>query len=166
VWALGRPSFLTHRLLAGLAAEAAAQQPPLDPATRRGIGPPGRVLAGLAVSRQLREAVAAAVGAPAKSTHRAVYQYESGGSHVRAHLDTADYPLVVHLMVAGATSSALVVGDVRVPLAVGEAVVLRGASVRHAWEPLAPSDTRTLTAIGFSTPFSTSRGVVENGDGR
>jgi len=123
-------------------------------------GEAGRVLASLAVSRKLRDAVATAVGFPVAPTYRAVYLYDLPRSHVRTHVDTHDYEVVFHLILEHAVpqdgkGSALVVhrpGEAsarRVRLKPGEAVALRGRGMIHSWEPVGAQEHRTLLAIGF-----------------
>jgi hypothetical protein len=77
---------------------------------------------------------------------------------VPPHLDTADFELVLHIVLShegrsAAQRSALVVHGAgrkrRLPLAVGEAVLLCGRGAVHQWEPLGPRERRMLLAIGF-----------------
>ena len=161
---LGRLDFVGDELLELLRAEARAHRPEQQlPGRRPAPGRAGRTLASLAVSRQLREAVSDAVGFAVAPTHDAVYQYDPPGSHVRTHVDTRDYHLVLHLLVEhtlpadGSPGSALLAhlpgppGPRRVPLAAGEAVVLQGRGTIHSWEPLRADEQRTLIAIGFAS---------------
>ena len=160
---LGGLDFVGDELLDLLRAEAREQRPVQRQGRRSAPGQAGRVLASLAVSRQLREAVSGAVGFEVAPTHDAVYQYDPPGSHVRTHVDTRAYPLVLHLLVEhtlprdGIPGSALLVhlpgrpGPTRVPLAAGEAVVLRGRGTIHSWEPLRDDEERTLIAVGFAS---------------
>jgi hypothetical protein len=120
------------------------------------------VLAGLAVSPKLREAVSTAFGRPVAPTYDAVYLYDPPGSHVRTHVDTREYELVLHLIVEhalpgdGSRGSALVVhlAEEAEPrhlrVEPGEAVALRGRGTIHSWEPLRDDEHRTMTAIGFA----------------
>ncbi|HVF74375.1 MAG TPA: hypothetical protein VM938_04955 [Acidimicrobiales bacterium] len=125
-----------------LAAESERQRPD---------GGPGSVLRRLAVSRQLREAVSAAVGVEVVPTYNALYQYHDDSTRLRRHRDGPGYDLVFHLTVFHeAPASVLVVDDEAVSLAVGEGLVLRGQDVEHGWTPLAPGERRTLVAVGFS----------------
>jgi hypothetical protein len=39
----------------------------------------------------------------------------------------------------------------RVPIEIGEAVVLQGRGTVHSWEPLAGDEERTLIAVGFAS---------------
>jgi hypothetical protein len=152
---LGRLTFISDRLLELLSEEAASARRPAERA-----GAAGRFLANLAVSRKLRDAVADAVGFPVAPTYRAVYQYDSPGSHVKPHVDAHGYDVVFHLILehvapANVEGSALVVRQVgeptarRVLLRSGEAVALRGRGTIHSWEPIGPDEDRTLLAIGF-----------------
>ncbi len=152
---MGRLPFISDRLLEMLAAEAQNAGRRVDRA-----GEAGRVLASLAVSRKLRDAVATAVGFPVAPTYRAVYLYDLPRSHVRTHVDTHDYEVVFHLILEHAVpqdgkGSALVVhrpGEAsarRVRLKPGEAVALRGRGMIHSWEPVGAQEHRTLLAIGF-----------------
>jgi hypothetical protein len=163
VRSLGRLSFVGDELLALLRDEAHRQRPEKQPGRRSAPGQAGRVLARLAVSRQLRDAVSDAFGSAVTPTFDAVYQYDPPGSHVRTHVDTRDYELVVHLILDhvlpgdGSPGSALLVhlpGEpepLRLPVAAGEAVALRGRSTIHSWEPLRDDEHRTMTATGFAS---------------
>jgi len=160
---LGRLPFVGGALLDSLLAEAREQLPAPEGTSRPAPGAPGRSLAGLAVSAQLREAVARAVGFAVAPTYDAVYLYDPPGSHLRTHVDTRDYELVVHLVLEhrlprdGSQGSALVVhlpgepGPTRLPVAPGQAVVLQGRGTIHSWEPLRDDEDRTLIAIGFAS---------------
>lgn len=161
VHALGRPPFITDSLLVHLLDEAGAQRPAGHGTSGRATARAGDVLAGLAVSRQLREAVGEALGVEVVPTYDAIYEYDSPGSHVRTHLDARHYEFVVHLLIAhtqppgGAAASVLVThhpgigGPRRLRLLAGEAVVLRGRGTLHSWKALGEGEHRTLTAIGF-----------------
>lgn len=163
VQALGRLPFISDALLDLLVAEARQQLPEQEEARRPAPGPPGRVLASLAVSPKLREAVATAFGCAVAPTYDAVYLYDPPGSHVRTHVDTRDYELVFHLILEhtlprdGSQGSALVVHlpaepePRRVPVEPGEAVALRGRGTIHSWEPLRYDEHRTMIAIGFAS---------------
>jgi hypothetical protein len=161
---LGRPRFVTEGLLELLRAEAREQRPASSGSRRPGPGAAGHALASLAVSGQLRGAVSGALGRSVAPTYDAVYQYDPPGSHVRTHVDTRGYELVVHLVLEhglprreGRAESALVVHlpgrrePLRVPLGVGEAVVLHGRGTVHSWEPLADDEDRTMIAVGFAS---------------
>jgi hypothetical protein len=155
---LGRLPFVSDALLEQLRAEARRQLPERGSAKRAAPGPAGRVLAGVAVSPKLRDAVGAAFGRPVAPTFDAVYLYDPPGSHVRTHVDTRDYELVVHLVLEHANPrSALLVhlaGETepqRLPVGQGEAVALRGRGTIHSWEPLRNDEDRVLTAIGFTS---------------
>jgi hypothetical protein len=152
---LGRLPFVSDRLIELLAEESGGADRRVDRA-----GEAGRFLASLAVSRKLRDTVAAAVGFPLEPAYRAVYLYDIPGSHVEAHVDSHDYEVVFHLILDhvvpdGEEGSALVVHRVaerepqRVRLKPGEAVALRGRGTIHSWEPMGPNEERTLLAIGF-----------------
>jgi hypothetical protein len=162
---LGRLPFISDALLALLVTEARQQLPAHDQASRPAPGPPGRVLASLAVSPKLRESVASAFGHEIFPTYDAVYLYDPPGSHVRTHVDTRDYELVFHLILEHtlprdrSEGSALIVHlpeerePTRLPVEPGEAVALRGRGTIHSWEPLRDDEHRTMIAIGFaSTP--------------
>ena len=162
VQALGRLPFISDALLELLLAEA-QQQLPEQKASRHAPGPAGRVLASLAVSPKLREAVATAFGCAVTPTYDAVYLYDPPGSQVRTHVDTRDYELVFHLILQhtlpqdGSPGSALVVHlpaepePRRLPVELGEAVALRGRGTIHSWEQLRDDEHRTLIAIGFAS---------------
>jgi len=159
---LGRPAFVGERLLELLRAEAREVLPAPSEDGPRVVAPAGRVLARVAVSGKLRQAVAEAVGFPVVPTYEASYLYDPPGSHVRTHLDTREYELVVHLILEhelpadGSGGSALVVhspgasGPTRLRLAPGELVALRGRGTIHSWAALRFDEHRTLTAIGFA----------------
>lgn len=166
VHALGRLDFLSDDLFALLVAESREQRPEAGDATRRTVGEAGNALAGLAVSRQLREALGGALGHAVAPTYDAIYLYEPPGSHVRTHIDARDYEVVFHLVLEhtlpgdGSKGSALVVhlpeeSDARrLRLRPSEAVALRGRGTVHSWEPLKDGEWRTLTAIGFEPAAS------------
>ncbi len=152
---LGRLDFVSDRLLELLLDEARRASRRVDRA-----GEAGRVLASLAVSGKLRDAVGKALGFPVASTHRAVYLYDTPGSHVQTHVDTEEYSVVFHLVLehsgpAGGPRSALVVhgpGDKvgrRIAVPPGEAVALQGRGMIHSWEPMGADEQRTLIAVGF-----------------
>jgi hypothetical protein len=161
VHAFGRLPFLSHSLLALLVSESRSQRPPDAETGRRTVGEPGRALAGLAVSRQLRESISDAFGFAVVPSYEAIYLYEPPGSHVRTHVDASDYEIVFHLILEhvlpadGSGGSALVVhrpdGLEPAPMRFepGEAVTLRGRGTIHSWEPLREGERRTLTAVGF-----------------
>jgi hypothetical protein len=158
---LGRLPFISDGLLQQLVRESRAQRPEEEEAGRRQVGAAGGVLAGLAVSRQLREAVGAALGFAVVPTYSAVYLYDRPRGHVRTHVDAGDYETVVHVVVehsppsSGSPGSALVVHEpgrpepTRLLFAAGDAVILRGRGTIHSWEELGADERRTLTAIGF-----------------
>jgi hypothetical protein len=160
---LGRLPFVSDALVELLLTEARDRLPQRQEGGRAAPGPAGRVLAGLAVSPKLREAVSTAFGRPVVPTYDAVYLYDPPGSHVRTHVDTRDYELVLHLVLEhtrpqdGSPGSALIVhlpGEpepTRLPVAPGEAVALRGRGTIHSWEPLRADEDRVMTAIGFAS---------------
>jgi hypothetical protein len=162
VHALGRPRFVTDALLQLLRDEARDQRPEVVGARRPAPGAAGPALAALAVSAQLRYAVSTALGHAVAPTYDAVYLYDPPGSHVRTHVDTRDYELVVHLVLEHALprkgrGSALVAhlpGEPeprRLAVPPGEAVVLRGRGTIHSWEQLADDEDRTMIAVGFAS---------------
>jgi hypothetical protein len=163
VYPLGRLSFVGDELLELLRDEAHRQRPEQRPGRRSAPGQADRVLASLAVSRQLREAVSEAFGSAVTPTYDAVYQYDPPGSHVRTHVDTRDYELVLHLVLEhtlpcdGSPGSALLAhlpgepGPTRIPVAPGEAVALRGRGTIHSWEQLRDDEHRVMIAVGFAS---------------
>lgn len=158
---LGRLPFLGDRILNALVAESRAERPDGPATGRRTVARAGGVLAGLAVSRQLRGALGDALGFAVVPTYDAIYLYEPPGSHVRTHVDARDYEIVFHLILEhelpanGSAGSALIVHlprerkPTRVRLRPGEGVALRGRGTIHSWEPLEDGERRTLTAVGF-----------------
>lgn len=157
---LGRLPFISDRLLGQLLSEARRQRPESSEGTTRTTGPAGDVLAGLAVSRQLREAVSEALGVSVVPTYDALYEYDPAHSHVRTHLDAAAFEFTVHLLLEHENSdpgarSILIVHDPggmtprRIPIESGEAVVLAGRGTFHSWAALGACESRILTAIGF-----------------
>ncbi len=163
---MGRLPFAGDSILERLVAEARELAPDRTEPGRRAAAGAGDALAGLAVSRQLREAVGEAVGFPIVPTYEAVYLYEPAGSHVRTHLDARDYEIVFHLVLEhrppadGSGGSALVAHlsgnpePARLRFRPGEAVALRGRGTIHSWEPLRDDEERILTAVGFERRFS------------
>jgi hypothetical protein len=162
--ALGRPRFISDVLFRSLVAESRRQFPLAEgmSATRE-TGRPGDLLAALAVSRQLRECVSAALGFAVVPPYEAVYEYDPPGSHVRTHVDSRDYEIVFHLLLAHASSlsdarqSTLIVhlpgerSPTRIALSPGDAVVLHGRGTIHSWQALRDDERRTLIAVGFRT---------------
>ncbi len=163
---LGRLNFLSDALLELLVAESRERRPNEEDATRRTVGEAGHALAGLAVSRQLREALGEALGHAVRPTYDAIYLYEPPGSHVRTHIDARDYEVVFHLVLEhtlpgdGSGGSALVVhlpgetGARRLRFRPSESVALRGRGTVHSWDRLGDGEWRTLSAIGFEPAAS------------
>ncbi|MEO8334799.1 MAG: hypothetical protein ABI664_07495 [bacterium] len=161
-FSLGRPPFVTDRVLELLVQESRAQRPQ-DIEGRRGTSAPGDVLAALAVSRQLSTAVHDALSFPVVPTYGALYEYDPPGARIRTHLDSRDFEIVFHLLVEHSSprgdeaESVLVVHrpqerePSRLRLRAGEAVVLRGRGTIHSWEPLGADETRTMVAVGFTS---------------
>jgi hypothetical protein len=165
---LGRPSFVTDRVLGLLVEESRQQMPASVHQGHRATAAPGDVLAALAVSRQLVAAVTGALGFGVVPTYDALFEYDPPGGRVRTHVDSRDYEIVFHLVLeqtspsGGEAESVLVVHrplerePSRVRLRTGEAVVLRGRGTIHSWEPLGANESRTLVAVGFRrTPWVT-----------
>jgi hypothetical protein len=160
-YALGRPAFITDRLL-GLLVEESRGARPSDFEGRRATAAPGDVLAALAVSRQLATVVNDALSFDVVPTYDALYEYDPPGGRVRTHVDSRDFEIVFHLLVeqpspAGEEAESVLVvhrplerEPSRLRLRAGEAVVLRGRGTIHSWEPLGSEETRTLVAVGFT----------------
>ncbi|MDB4889674.1 MAG: hypothetical protein JWL61_1529 [Gemmatimonadetes bacterium] len=160
-YALGRPAFVTDRLL-GLLVEESRAERPSDLGGRRATSAPGDVLAALAVSRQLATAMNDALPFKVVPTYDALYEYDPPGGRVRTHVDSRDFEIVFHLLLeqpspAGEEAKSVLVvhrplesEPSRLRLRVGEAVVLRGRGTIHSWEPLGREETRTLVAVGFT----------------
>lgn len=160
VHALGRPAFLTDALLAMLADEARVLRPADAASGRRATAGAGNALGRVAASRQLRDVVSDALGAPAAPTLEALYEYDGPGARVRTHVDGAGWEIVCHLLIAheapgGDGTSELIAhlpgsdAPTALRLAPGDGVVLRGRGTLHSWAPLGPRDGRILAAIGF-----------------
>lgn len=156
---LGRLTFISDRLLDSLISEAHHQKPEVG-AGVRAIGPAGDLLAGLAASRQLREALSASLGFRVVPTYDAMYEYDPPGSHVRTHLDAAAFEFTFHLLLEqkseGREHASVLIVHVhrealprRLEVRPGEAVVLAGRGTIHSWAPLGNDEFRILTAIGF-----------------
>src|SRR5262249_23623080 len=107
VHGLGRPSFLSDKLLRRLVDEAHVQ---LSTASGlgaiRACGRAGDALSAVAVSRQLRETVSSALGFAVEPTYDALYEYDPPRSHVGTHLDADGYEIVFHLLLEHLTGSA------------------------------------------------------------
>jgi hypothetical protein len=163
---LGSLPFVSDRLLGLLLDEARHHMPAGSATDRRTTRLGGDVLARLAVSRQLRDAVTHSLGVTVVPTYDAVYEYDPAGSHVRAHVDARHYPIVFHLILehtqlrGGLMESVLVThhpGEAqprRHRLRPGEAVVLRGRGTIHSWQAIGADEHRTLLAIGFDVTSS------------
>lgn len=157
-WRLPASRVLPPDQLVRLSREAARCRPArVETHTR--YAAPGPALRQLAVSAALADAVTEAVGRAVRPAFTAVYMYDPPGIRVPPHLDTADFEIVVHLVLEHqrprrARGSALVLyGDDRsrrLGLAVGAAVALGGRGQVHRWEPLGPAESRTMAAIGFT----------------
>ena len=158
--ALGRLDFISSDLFEYLVAEAREQRP-ADSGSRRSTAPAGDGLAALAVSRQLSEAVDAALGFSVEPTGDAVYEFDPPNSHVNIHVDSRDYEFVYHLLHehrrdGRAVASELIAhlpdheSPARLLLNVGESLVLRGRGTLHSWKPLGPDEHRMLIAVGFA----------------
>jgi hypothetical protein len=156
---LGRLPFISERLLRALVGEARRQQP--ESTGRRTTAPAGDILAGLAVSRQLREAVGRALGLSVVPTYEALYEYDPPGSHVRNHTDAGDFELTFHLLAEHTKADGQVGESVliahrpgesqpaRISVSRGDGVVLRGRGTIHSWKAMGEGERRILTAIGF-----------------
>lgn len=165
--ALGRLPFLSEQLFTRLVDEGRQQMPEQSATDRRMIGSPGDVLANLAVSRQLREALSEALGCAVVPTYEALYEYDPPGSHVSTHIDRSGFEFTFHLILEHATSRGVVAESVliahrpghrkpnRFRVRPGEAVVLRGRGTVHSWAPLGADERRTLTSIGFKRSAET-----------
>ncbi|MEO8216424.1 MAG: hypothetical protein ABI718_05015 [Acidobacteriota bacterium] len=158
VYPMGRLSFISDPLIRGLAEEARTDRP--DASTRRTTGKAGDLLAGLAVSRQLREAVSSAVGTPVIPTYDALYEYDPPESSARCHTDSDAFEFTTHVLVEHTADraegqSVMIVfraGEVspkRIALKPGDTVVIRGRGTIHRWERLGAKEHRILSAIGF-----------------
>ena len=160
-YALGRPAFVTDRLLSLLVEESRALRPSgVD--RRRATAGPGDVLAALAVSRQLVTVVSDTLSFDVKPTYDALYEFDPPGGRIRTHVDSRDFEIVFHLLVEQPSplgddaASVLVVHrpqertPSRLRLRVREAVLLRGRGTIHSWEPLGADESRTLVAVGFA----------------
>jgi hypothetical protein len=158
---LGRLPFLTPALLAALRAEATAALAGRGPGFGQVGAPAGPVLAQLAVSRQLRAAVSAALGTAVAPTYQAAYLADPPGCLVRPHIDKRGYHLTVHLVLghdlpSGGGGSPLVVHRAgvaepqRLRFGPGEGIVLRARGTLHGWARLDSHERRTMLAIGFA----------------
>ncbi len=117
------------------------------------LAPPGPLLAGLAVSRQLADAV----GFPVTSTHVASYLVDLPGSVVAPRIDRDGWPLTVHLVLAHeqgiGPGSPLLVYDARrarprrVRVQPSHAVVIHASGTLHGWGQPSGDECRTMTAI-------------------
>ena len=164
VRALGRLPFISDALLELLVTEARQQLPKrAKDASRPAPGPPGAPSPASRSARSSGRRWRPRLGHAVEPTYDAVYLYDPPGSHVRTHVDTRDYELVFHLILEhalprdGSDGSALVVHlaaqpePVRLPVAPGEAVALKGRGTIHSWEPLRDDEHRTMIAVGFAS---------------
>jgi len=153
---------MSYELFGALCDEARTARPTQTSDARRATGEAGDVLAAIAVSRELRDVVSAAMAAAAMPTYHALYEYDGPGSFVAPHVDARNYPFVLHLLLertraSVAAPSTLVaytkahpLSAERVSLAAGESVLLNGRGTLHCWERLGMDEQRTLVAIGFA----------------
>jgi len=158
---LGRLAFIGPGLLTELATEAHTTLA-AGPDGVRAFGLAGPVLARLAVSRQLGDALCAGLGFKVTSTYDAIYVSDPPGSRNVPHVDARGCELTFVLSLehtvppGGGDGSALLVhragerAPQRLALPPGEALVLRGRGTLHNWEPLAPGERRTLLQVGFN----------------
>lgn len=158
---LGRMPFVGDRLLSELVLEARQALPARPDEGQRLYAGAQDLLARLAVSRQLREAVSAAVGSAMVPSYDAVYMYDPPGSHVRLHVDRRGFEFVFHLTLEheppgdGSSGSELVAHRPgraepdRLRLPPGDGVLLRGRGTIHGWAPLAADERRVLIGVGF-----------------
>jgi hypothetical protein len=161
---LGRLPFMSDVLLEAMRVEARDALPSRRSLTGRSTGPAGRLLAHLAVSRKLQEAIGTGLGSPVSPALQAIYLYDPPGSHVRTHLDRGEYEITLHVVLdhtpgeEGLGGSALVAhlpGEdepARLRVAPGEAVVLWGRGTLHSWEQLGPREHRTMIGIAWTSP--------------
>lgn len=154
---LGKLDFISDDLFDYLLNEAREQQP-ADANSRRAVGAAGDGLTALAGSRQLSDAVEAALGFPVEPTGDALYEFDPPGSHVRTHVDSRDYEIVYHLLLehAGGNGTSELIAHLperdrpaRLPLRPGESLVLRGRGTIHSWKALGDDERRILVAVGF-----------------
>ena len=159
---LGRPHFISDALFRSLLEESHRQIASSEGfGASRVTGQAGDALAALAVSRQLRESVSRVLGFAVTPTYDALYEYDPPGSHVRTHVDSRDYEIVVHLLLehtssaSGGGVSVLIAhlpgeaAPTRIGVRAGEALVLRGRGTLHSWQALGGDEHRILTAIAF-----------------
>lgn len=155
--ALGRPAFISDLLLEQLLMEARRERPE-STENKRATGSAGAVLAGLAVSRQLREAVSKALGVAVVPTYDALYEYDPPCSHTGTHLDAPGFEFTFHLQLektGAGPASVLIVHEAgqaaprRLRIQTGDGVVIAGRGTIHSWAPLGADESRILTAIGF-----------------
>jgi hypothetical protein len=161
---LGRLAVLDDALLQALVIEGQQMQPASAPGRRRATAQAGEILEGLAVRADLRACVADALGIEVVATGDAIYEYDGPGSFIGPHVDSHEYPLVLHILLEHASSAATGRSvlttfspdselPLRTTLSAGESVLLSGRGTLHHWEPLAADERRTLVAIGFeATP--------------
>jgi hypothetical protein len=163
---LGRLRFIDDERLIALLVEAAQSQRTAN-AEAQQLGDPGPALRDLAVDPQLAAAVSDAVGFSVTPSYRAVYMYFAPGARIQPHVDHADYEVIFHLTLEhvppedGSGRAALVVfrldePPLRVELAPGEAIALRGRGSIHTREPINAGEHWTTLAIGFK-PQATRR---------
>jgi hypothetical protein len=160
--ALGRLAFLSDALIDGLVREAREKLPERPGDGERLYAVAGPLLARLAVSRQLKDALRAAYGAALEPSYDAVYMYDPPGSHVRTHVDNRAYELIWHLVLEhtlpadGSGGSALVTHPPdstradRLALAPADSVLLHGRGTLHSWQPLRAGERRTLIGVGYT----------------
>jgi hypothetical protein len=157
---LGKLGFISDDLFNYLLNEAREQRP-VDATLRRAVGTAGDGLTALAESRQLSDAIEAALGFPVEPTGDAVYEFDPPGSHVRTHVDSRDYEIVYHLLLEhraddGRVGTSELIAHLpdrdrpaRIPLDPVESLVLRGRGTIHSWRALRDDEHRILVAVGF-----------------
>jgi hypothetical protein len=154
----GRPEFLTGARLEELRTEAVEGRPTAFRLNGRDLGYPGRVAAGLAVSRPLIDLVRAHAGECEPTARAAYVYYDSRGQGVYPHVDASSYSLTALFMIAHSYRSAprshhlhfLPDGSTeRFDLEPGEMLLFHAASVVHARTPVGSDEAVTILTIGF-----------------
>jgi hypothetical protein len=151
-WSLQPAPLFASELTAALAAEAA-----VDPTH-------GPILSALAADPAVHAAASTAVGRPLTTSGYAAYQLDEPSPAQPAHLDRAEYPYILHVVIEhtippGVAGSRLIthrpdrVEQITVEPGVG--VLLAGRGTIHHWEAVATGEHRTLIAIGLTSVFST-----------
>lgn len=170
VYYLGRPGWLTAKMLADLQQEAEDQRPHAEKLHAQyygAMGPAGRAL----MSSAELESFVTEKAVTAHASGFANYQYyDSGPSHIKPHVDVDDFALNVLIMLkhcyTSAPRSALLLfphgpQPVTLLLQPGEVILFNAKGVIHARTPISGHDDEQIINMGIG--FIPERSIENQG---